>query len=310
MRFLRPQSANMAPDDIPDSQPVSGFIADHASMQLRAIHRADNERHMRYRHHLDAELHKADGVEHLDWVRDGVLVSIPQRDHQTFARPNKFALLRRGPYEVVDSQPARATALLVDVYARFRNENPAPFAYPKVWLHPYTEDSQQPDGPPPSPPSDSDVPEIAMLVDPADVSAVLEAIPLSPTVVPESRNVRNFSYRVRWTGRPHSDNSVEPYNMVWHSSAFNDFYAGSGLTGHVPPSAYALRHRTHVNQLLHRQQVNRAVPLVDATAVQAGRVLASYMPDSMHANVQSQQLSQEQTDAISSQHSQFSSSSQ
>ena len=125
MRFLRPQSANMAPDDVPDSQPVSGFIADHASMQLRAIHRADNERHMRYRHHLDAELHKADGVEHLDWVLDGVLVSIPQRDHQTFARPNKFALLRRGPYEVVDCQPDRATALLIDVYARFRNENPA-----------------------------------------------------------------------------------------------------------------------------------------------------------------------------------------
>ena len=98
--------------------------------------------------------------------------------------------------------------------------------------------------------------------------------------------------------------------MVWHASAFADFYAGSGLTGHVPPSAYALRHRTHVNQLLHRQAVDRAVPLIDASAVQAGRVLASYMPDSMHANTQAQQLSQDQTDAVSSQQSQRSAASQ
>jgi hypothetical protein len=306
MRFMRPQSADLAPEDIPDRQPVSGFIADHASMQLRAIHRADNERHMRYRHHLDAALDKADGVEHLDWIRDGVLVSIPQRDHQTFARPNKFALLRRGPYEVVDSQPGRATAMLIDVYARFRNEHPEPFPYPKVWLHPYTEDSQRPDGPPPPPPSDDDMPDIPMLLDPADIGAILEAVPLAPTVVPESRHVRNFSYRVRWSGRPHTDNSLEQYHMVWHSSAFAEFYAGSGLTGHVPPSAYALRHRTHINQLLHRQAVDRAVPIVDPTAVQAGRVLASYMPDSLSANVQSQQLSQDQAAAISSQQSQHS----
>jgi hypothetical protein len=310
MRFMRPHADAAAPDDAPDSHTVSGFIADNASMQLRAIHRADNERHLRYRHHLDDALDKADGVEHLDWVRDKILVSIPQRDHQTFARPNKFALLRRGPYEVVDSRPGNSTAVLVDVYARFRNEDPQPFHYPKVWLHPYTDDTQHTDGPPPSPPAEDDIPHIPMLLDPADINAVLEAVPLSPTVVPESRHVRNFAYRVRWTGRPHTDNSLEPYHMVWHASAFADFYAGSGLTGHVPPSAYALRHRTHINQLLHRQAVDRAVPLVDASAVQAGRALASYMPDSMHANAQAQQLSQEQTDAVSSQHSQLSSASQ
>lgn len=302
MRFMRPQSADAPADTTPDRQTVSGFIADHASMQLRALHRADNERHVRYRHHLDDALEKADGVEHLDWVKDHILVSIPQRDHQQFTRPNKFALQRRGPYEVLDSQPGHATAVLIDVYARFRNENPQPFHYPKVWLHPYAEDTHSTDGPPPPPPSDADIPDIPLLTDPADISAILEAVQNDNLLLPDTpRHVRNFSYRVRWTGRPHSDNSVEPYHMVWHSSAFADFYAGSGLTGHVPPSAYALRHRTHVNQLLRRQPVDRAVPIVDPTAVQAGRVLASYMPDSLHANAHAQQLSQRQSDSLSSQ---------
>jgi hypothetical protein len=59
-------------------------------MQLRAIHRADNERHRRYRNHMDIAAERADGVEDLDWVRVGQLVSIPHPDHQTFRRPNKW----------------------------------------------------------------------------------------------------------------------------------------------------------------------------------------------------------------------------
>jgi hypothetical protein len=143
MRFLRPEAIPDVRDEDAESHTVSGFIADQASMQLRALQRADNERHLRYRNHLEMSLEKADGVEHLDWVRDHILVSIPQRDHQTFSRPNKWSLLRRGPFEVVDAAPGHSMVKLVDVNARFRNENPAPFLYPKVWLHPYTEDTQR-----------------------------------------------------------------------------------------------------------------------------------------------------------------------
>jgi hypothetical protein len=281
MRFLRPEAMPRVGEADPGEFTVSSFIADQASMQLRAIHRADNERHLRYRHHLDAALDKADGLEHLDWVRVGILVSIPQRDHQTFARPNKWALLRRGPYEVVAAEPGHAMVSLVDVNARFRQDaaRSRPFLYPKVWLHPYTEDTQQHDSLPIPPAEPADLPAFQMLIEPNVVGAVLEAIPLPQRVIRDSPlHVRNFEYRVRWIGQPHTANTVEPYLMIWHTTAFAEFVQGSGLVGHVPPTAYALKHRQHVNQLLHRQITDRAVELVDPSALQPNRPLANYMP--------------------------------
>jgi hypothetical protein len=281
MRFLRPEAPHNVTDDNDNSssQPVNAFIADQASMQLRAIHRADNERHLRYRQHLNLSLEKADGVEHLDWVRPGILVSIPQRDHQTFSRPNKWSLLRRGPYEVVSAAPGHSMVLLVDVYARFRQDTQRaqPFLYPKVWLHPYTEDTQQHDSPPIPPPDPEDLPAFSLLIEPDVIGAILEAIPLQSLVVPDTPlHVRNFEYRVRWLNQPHTANTVEPYLLVWHTSAFAEFIQGSGLLGHVPPTAYSLRHRHHVNQLLHRQTPDRSVPLVDPSAVRPGGSLTRY----------------------------------
>ena len=287
MRFLRPEALPRVGDDVPrEDFIVSNFIADQASMQLRAIHRADNERHLRYRHRLDIANDKADGLEDLDWVREGILVSIPQRDHQTFARPNKWSLLRRGPYEVVTCVPGHATVSLVDVNARFRRDEARsrPFSYPKVWLHPYTADTEPQDEPPVPPPQPRDLPELALLIEADAVSAVLQAIPLTHVVIQNApQHVRNFEYLVRWSGHPHSDNSVEPYRLVWHTDAFAEFIQGSNLTGHVPPTAYALRHRAHVNQLLHRQAPDSDIIPVDPSAVQPGRPLANFFPQG-HAN--------------------------
>jgi hypothetical protein len=282
MRFLRPEAMPHVGDDVdPQHFIVSNFIADQASMQLRAIHRADNERHMRYRHRLDISNDKADGLEHLDWVREGILVSIPQRDHQNFSRPNKWSLLRRGPYEVVTAIPGHATVTLVDVNARFRRDavRSRPFSYPKVWLHPYTADTEPHDELPVPPPAPQDLPEFALLIEPDAVGAILQAISLTHPHVPNSpQHVRNFEYLVRWSGHPHSDNSVEPYRLVWHTTAFAEFVQGSGLIGHIPPTAYALRHRHHVNQLLHRQLPDDFIEPVDPSAVLPGRPLADFMP--------------------------------
>jgi hypothetical protein len=294
-------------DDVdPENFVVNNFIADQASMQLRAIHRADNERHMRYRHHLDMSLDKADGLEHLDWVREGILVSIPQRDHQTFSRPSKWALLRRGPYEVVSAVPDHATVQLVDVNARFRRDaaRSRPFTYPKIWLHPYSADTEPQDELPVPPPEPQDLPPFALLIEPDAVSAIVQANQLTRPVVPsEPRHVRNFEYLVRWAGHPHSDNTVEPYPMVWHTAAFAEFIQGSGLTGHVPPTAYALRHRNHVNQLLHRQVPDDDIDPVDPSAVLPGRPLANYMPRG-HANSAAPAAQSSQSSAPLSQQSQ------
>jgi hypothetical protein len=307
MRFLRPEAMPHVGDDVdPENFVVNNFIADQASMQLRAIHRADNERHMRYRHHLDMSLDKADGLEHLDWVREGILVSIPQRDHQTFSRPSKWALLRRGPYEVVSAVPDHATVQLVDVNARFRRDaaRSRPFTYPKIWLHPYSADTEPQDELPVPPPEPQDLPPFALLIEPDAVSAIVQANQLTRPVVPsEPRHVRNFEYLVRWAGHPHSDNTVEPYPMVWHTAAFAEFIQGSGLTGHVPPTAYALRHRNHVNQLLHRQVPDDDIDPVDPSAVLPGRPLANYMPRG-HANSAAPAAQSSQSSAPLSQQSQ------
>lgn len=306
MRFLRPEAMPRVGDEVdPETFMVSNFIADQASMQLRAIHRADNERHMRYRHRLNVANDKADGLEQLDWVREGILVSIPQRDHQTFARPNKWALLRRGPYEVVTCLPGHATVSLVDVNARFRRDEARsrPFTYPKVWLHPYTADTEPLDERPVSPPQPQDLPEFALLIETDAISAILQAIPLAHAVIPNApQHVRNFEYLVRWSRHPHSDNSVEPYRLVWHTDAFAEFIQGSDLIGHVPPTAYALRHRHHVNQLLQRQVPDNDIVPVDPSAVLPGRPLANYMPHG-HPNSAAPASQSSQLSAPSSQRS-------
>jgi hypothetical protein len=305
MRFLRPEAIPLVADEAPrDQYEVSSFIADQASMQLRAIHRADNERHRRYRNHMDLAAERADGVEDLDWVRVGQLVSIPHPDHQTFRRPNKWALLRRGPYEVVAMSEGGSTVTLVDVNARFRNENPQPFTYPKVWLHPYTRDTLVLDDPIPPPPGNDDLPALQLLTEPDIIGAVLRAVPIDPLPLPSSpRDVRNFKYEVRWCQMPHTDNSIEAYHMVWHTSAFAEFIQGSSLTGHVPPTAYALKHRNHVNQLLQRQQPDREVALVDPSALEPNRILRNYLPGEQWLRPNSLRASQQQSDERLSQDS-------
>jgi hypothetical protein len=96
---------------------------------------------------------------------------------------------------------------------------------------------------------------------------------------------------------------VEPYLMVWHTAAFAEFIQGSGLTGHVPPTAYALRHRNHVNQLLHRQVPDDDIDPVDPSAVLPGRPLANYMPQG-HPNSAAPASQPSQSVAPSSQRSQ------
>lgn len=280
MRFLRPDALPLVADEAQHNEyEVSSFVADQASMQLRTLHRADNERHMRYRHHMDIAADRADGVEDLDWVRVGQLVSIPHPDHQTFRRPNKWALLRRGPFEVMAMSDGGATVTLIDVNARFRHENPQPFTYPKVWLHPYSKDTSIITDPVPPPPSNDDLPPLQLLTEPDVIGAILQAFPIDPLPLPSNpRDVRNFRYSVRWRNKSHDHNSVEPYHKIWHTSAFAEFIHGSTLTGHVAPTAYALKHRHHVNQILQRQEPNRDVPLADPSAFEAKRILRQYLP--------------------------------
>lgn len=80
-------------------------------------------------------------------------------------------------------------------------------------------------------------------------------------------HVRNHVYKVRWRGKPHSADTWEPYDNIWHQAAFQDFIAGSTLTGHIAPSAYARAHRLHVNALLRNQAPDRDVAIVDPHAV-------------------------------------------
>ncbi len=60
---------------------------------------------------------------------------------------------------------------------------------------------------------------------------------------------------MRWLGKPHSAISWELYRNVWHMHAFQEFYEFSGLTGHVPPSQYALQYRHQVNAMLRGQRI-------------------------------------------------------
>jgi hypothetical protein len=80
-------------------------------------------------------------------------------------------------------------------------------------------------------------------------------------------HVKNHVYKVRWRGKRHTEDSWEAYEAVWHQFAFEDFIAGSQLSGHVIPSAYARAHRQHVNALLRNQAPDREVAIVNPHAI-------------------------------------------
>jgi hypothetical protein len=106
MRFLRPEALRRVDEGAPaaGSVQVNTFIADQAALQLRILGRADAERHRRFQGNVEAFQRNMEGQEHLNWVRVGQLVSIPQPNHERFNRPNKWAVLRRGPYEIMEAE--------------------------------------------------------------------------------------------------------------------------------------------------------------------------------------------------------------
>jgi hypothetical protein len=304
MRFLRP-------DLLPDAPPADGafepryvntFLADQSSQQLRAIARAQNERHRRFTNLESRHTEAADGVEHLNWVRPGILVSIPQPEFEQRRRPNKFAFLRCGPYEVLSVSQGGGTVQLRDQGAHARLENPAPFTWPTCWLFPYHSANVPPPlevQPPPAEPQPHEMPALLMETDFNVALAILASDPLpNPLEGYPTAHVRNHVYKVRWRGKPHSDDSWEPYEAVWHQAAFQDFLSGSRLTGHTPPSAYARAHRQHVNALLRNQATDRAVPIVDPHVID--HELRDYLILEQRAPLNSRALSasQHQHDAL------------
>ncbi len=307
MRFLRP-------DMLPDGPPADGafepryvntFIADQSSQQLRALARAQNERHRRFTNLEARHAEAADGVQHLNWVRVGILVSIPQPEFEQRRRPNKWAFLRCGPYEVLSISAGGGTVSLRDHSAHARNEHPAPFNWPTCWLFPYHSANVPPPlevQPPPAEPQPHELPNLAMDTDFDVVLAILTAEPLPQQLADHAAtHVRNHVYNVRWRGRPHSEDSWQPYEAVWHQSAFQDFIEGSRLTGHVPPSAYARAHRQHVNALLRNQAPDRNVPVVDPHVIDHG--LRDYLILEQRAPLNSRPLgaSQRQHQALQAQ---------
>jgi hypothetical protein len=278
LQFLRPEALEA------DAGPVSvnKFIADNAAMQLRLLGRADAERHRRFR--LNAELAEEarDGLEHLDWVREGLLVSIPQPDaDQHFNRPNKFAFLRRGPYEVVEVRPR--TALLRDYRKSRAGQQPPEFLWPKFNMAPYY---SMGDILPPQeevihfPFEDLELEPLQPAELPPLPSAVLSSSPLPEAewrVQRSPNHVRNHSYMVRWENKPHSANSTVRYEAIWSSWPFQEFVQGSGLIGHVPPQQVEHHHVRQVNALLQgNRQPQMLVPMADPQA--QVRVLRDYFP--------------------------------
>ena len=111
---------------------------------------------------------------------------------------------------------------------------------------------------------------------------------------------RFFLSRVT-SGEPNSETTIEPYLLVWHTNAFAEFIQGANLQGHIPPTAYALKHRASVNQLLHHRAPDRNIQLVDPAVAQPGHQLSNYMihndspgQRSLRSRSQSQSQSQSQ----------------
>jgi hypothetical protein len=276
LRFLRPEALMPEPDAPPVE--VSRFIADQASMQLRLLGAADAERHRRFRDNQARAEEDRDGAEHLDWVRQGILVAIPQPDaDQHFNRPTKFALLRRGPFQVMEVR--QRTVTLQDYYRARAGRDAEPFPWPKYNLTPYySQGDILPVGDGPIVQLDVERDNIQIFVPPPLPSAILRAIPAHPPIVQDApTHVRNHQYEVRWTDRPHSQNSVADYDDVWSSPAFQEFVAGSNLTGHVAPLNFGHEHARQVLALAAgHAQPHVVVPLANPQA--QAEALRGYIP--------------------------------
>ncbi len=280
LRFLQPETLVRASNNAPPVE-ISRFIADQAAMQLRLLGNADAEQHRRFRNQYDQAEQDRDGAEHLDWVRTGILVSIPQPDaDQHFNRPNKFALLRRGPFEVLEVRTRTVT--LQDYHRARAGRNPPTFQWPKFNLAPYFSQGDIAPGdnaPAPYIP-DAERDQVQIFVPPPLPGAILRAIPIDRPVIPNSpAHVRNQQYEVRWMDRPHSANSIVNYDDVWSSPAFQEFVSGSEFVGHVPPQQFAQEHARQVQALAYGgAQPNVVVPMANAQ-VQA-EIVRNYIPSS------------------------------
>jgi hypothetical protein len=280
LRFLRPETMPNASDAEATCPSISTFIADNAAAQLDLLHRADTTRTARF---LESQQSAGDSrqaaaeeeeLASLDWVRQGILVSIPQPEAGSRLRPEKMSLRRRGPYEVTECTPETTTVLLRDYKFPYRPS----FRWPKELLWPYHADSL------PAPPDpvivDGEVPELPIVCDPECANAILNSRPLHiPVISNTPRHVRNQEYLVRWTGRPHTDTTWASYASIWSTNAFQEFVIDSHLVGHVPPTAYALAHRRHAQQLLTGTSApNKRVHLTDMAQIPR---LLHYFPSEM-----------------------------
>jgi hypothetical protein len=269
LRFMRPESIPPASDAEVLSPSISTFIADNAAAQLDLLHRADSTRTSRYLAQQElaqearAEAEEQEELVTLDWVRINVLVSIPQPEAGARLRPEKMSLRRRGPYEVTECDPETTTVMLRD----YKFPQRPSFRWPKELLWPYHAASL-PALPVPVA-MEGEPSELPIVCDPECANAIMECRHLHPQVVPNApRHVRNHEYLVRWTGRPHLDTTWAPYSSVWSTHAFQEFLVDSHLVGHVPPTAYALAHRRHAQQLLTGTSApNRRVHLTDMSQI-------------------------------------------
>lgn len=281
MRFLRPEALRRVDGAAPQQGrlQVNTFIADQAAFQLRLLGRAEAERHRRYQNNAEEFKEHMEGFEHLDWVQMGHLVSIPQPNHERFNRPNKWALLRRGPYEVMEAQ--NTTLMLRDRTAFVAGKNPRTFQWPKRWVFPYhvlNEEAREEIEPPP--PEEGDIPEQEMILEDSMITAIVSAEQLPVLAAERPRDVRNYQYFVRWANTPHAGNTWEQYEAVWHTRAFQEFISGwEGAQGHVAPSQYAQRHRNHVNALVRgRRPAAADAEVLLPYAAQQERVMQGYFP--------------------------------
>jgi hypothetical protein len=195
MRFLRPEALGRVDENAPPGGrlQVNTFIADQAALQLRLLGRVEAERHKRYMNNVAAFQANMAGFEHLDWVRVGQLVSIPQPNHERFNRPNKWAMLRRGPYEIMEAEGT--TLMLRDRTAFVQGQRPRAFQWPKRWVYPYhviNEAALAEPGPPP-PEDEDDLPEFQLQSAPNVVSAIV----CSERLPPEHIQVPNEPEHVR-----------------------------------------------------------------------------------------------------------------
>ena len=274
LRFLRPER-QVAPEA---ARQVSNFISEQAQMQLRLLGRADAERHRRFRVNQEDADEDRDGLEHLDWVREGMLVSIPQPDNeQHFNRPYKLAFLRRGPYEVGEVRPR---SVRLRDYRKAQEGQPAPwFLWPKYNLAQYH--LQSGILPPVEPVVDMENAEhidpLPIAQPPALPAAILSHRPLQEPVRPnEARHVRNQEYYVRWANRSHASNSFAPYDAVWASPAFDEFFRGSDLTGHVHVARFQGHHLNQMQALMRGGRPRDDVPM-DQPQVQV-EALRNFFP--------------------------------